>query len=312
MALPITHGAARIPISGATVPSKYSPRGGFSNFTHMEHGPFHLHEKATRAHRHSPATSTHAEDSPRARPVFKATALPPAPRNAGAFQQFRYALDPFEALQERRRADAKAWRQKVVGSAFLAGGSTRGGKRNLRLRLPELRQQLHRTLRDDWQSFRGLVADERGLLLAAFEVRHHPLSRLPPPPAQVLPPSNSRPPSRALPRCARAVGGGAQGRSAGGTPLIHEPAPTPAPGRGRVWRHARWEPLGSAPAECRRGWAYLRRGWRGECYTPSVRDPPPLGAERPQPAPALPAWAWTPARAWTRTQASRLSYPHLA
>ena len=38
------------------------------------------------------------------------------------------------------------------------------------MRLPELRTQLHRTFRNDWQSYRGLTLDERGMLVAGFAV----------------------------------------------------------------------------------------------------------------------------------------------
>ena len=168
--------AARVPVSGALVPGKYSSLRGFSNFEYIEE-PFEILEKSRLAHIHpasqpsrpTSAAGSNALASPR--PVFKTSALPPAPRNAGAFQQFRYALDPFEALETQRRVESHSQREKVIASAFLAGGNARGGgKRSLRLRMPELRTQLHRTLLIDWQQcYRGLVVDQRGMLLAAFE-----------------------------------------------------------------------------------------------------------------------------------------------
>jgi len=159
--------AARIPVAGATVPGKYSMLRGFSNFTYME-DPFELSEKERRSTRGSRPSS--ASEQLNARPVFKTTALPPAPRNAGAFQQFRYALDPYELRDEKRQEAARREKEKMGPGSFLAGGNARSGGGARRLRLPELRTQLHRTFRNDWQCYKGLTVDERGMLVAAFAV----------------------------------------------------------------------------------------------------------------------------------------------
>ncbi|KAL3905320.1 MAG: hypothetical protein SGPRY_010954, partial [Prymnesium sp.] len=64
---------------------KYSPLRGFTHFTYMEE-PFIDHEKMRALlSRGSSAFSAASVQSPR--PPFKTTALPPAPRNAGTFQQ---------------------------------------------------------------------------------------------------------------------------------------------------------------------------------------------------------------------------------
>eukprot|EP00966_Prymnesium_polylepis_P200138 4638078-Prymnesium_polylepis.1 len=169
--------AARIPVAGTVVPGKYSLLKGFSHFSYME-DPFELGERERRASRgpSRPGTAgsdtpgTHASPSPR--PVFKTTALPPAPRNAGAFQQFRYALDPYELKDEKRQEAARREKAKLAAGAFLAGGNARSGGGARRLRLPELRTQMHRTFRNDWQCYRGISVDEKGMLVVAFAVEN--------------------------------------------------------------------------------------------------------------------------------------------
>lgn len=103
----------------------------------------------------------------RAGAAFCARAVPPAPKQAGAFQRFRYSLDPYEAQEDTKRQERQE-RQKTLAGAFSAGGNARDGKRLLKQRMPELRNQLLRTLRADWPSFRRVSIDERGCLLAVF------------------------------------------------------------------------------------------------------------------------------------------------
>lgn len=103
------------------------------------------------------------------RPAFVSRAsLPPAPKQAGAFQRFRYSIDPFEAAEDHKRNELKKDRSKTIGGAFSAGGNARDGKRALKRRMPELRKQLTLALRADWNSFQRIVVDERGVLLALF------------------------------------------------------------------------------------------------------------------------------------------------
>ena len=59
-------------------------------------------------------------------------------------------------------------RVKTIGGAFSAGGNARDGKRALKIRAPELKTQLLKTLRADWPSFMKISLDERGVLLASF------------------------------------------------------------------------------------------------------------------------------------------------
>ena len=123
--------AARVPVSGAVVPGKYSALGGFSHFAYME-DPFENAEKERRSTRSSRPMSATNSASASPRPVFKTHALPPAPRNAGAFQQFRYAVDPYELKDARKLEAIQKAKDKLCGGAFLAGGNARGGKTMLR------------------------------------------------------------------------------------------------------------------------------------------------------------------------------------
>ena len=49
-----------------------------------------------------------------------------------------------------------------------AGGNARDAKRSLKIRAPELKAQLLKTLRADWPSFVRVGWDVRGLLIASF------------------------------------------------------------------------------------------------------------------------------------------------
>ncbi|KAL1515595.1 hypothetical protein AB1Y20_002215 [Prymnesium parvum] len=160
--------AARVPISGAVVPGKYSPIRGFSHFSYIE-DPYHPPEQPSI---HPPSTPCSVVGSDAPRPVFKTPALPPAPRNAGTFQQdraFRYAIDPYELKEEKKLEAARKEREKkLMGSAFKAGGRAPSTDRTLRLRAPEMRTQLHRTFRHDWPCYQGLTTDGRGMITATF------------------------------------------------------------------------------------------------------------------------------------------------
>ena len=133
-------------IRGAHMPSKYSSvKGrGFSVFEYFEQLPSEAPSpragppSAVVLRNASPRSSPRrVEASPLGdRPVFKHCALPPAPQQAGAFQRFRYAEDPYELLQDHKRQELRDFRSKAVGGAFSAGGNARDTRRNLKQRMP--------------------------------------------------------------------------------------------------------------------------------------------------------------------------------
>ena len=158
----------RMSVSGAVVPSRYSALGGFSSFQYMSE-PYERQERARNAGmRPISATSSVSHPNASPRPVFKTTALPPAPRHAGAFQQFRYTIDPYENRDAAKREAQEKNKALQLSAAFVAGGASKANRARLRSRLPELRAQLLRTLRNDWGCFRKLSLDARGYLLCHF------------------------------------------------------------------------------------------------------------------------------------------------
>lgn len=158
-------------IAGAVVPSRYSSIAGFSRFSYVS-DPFEATERCRRATLHGERSRPASGDSlgvgGSPRPLFKHCALPPAPKAAGAFQRFRYSVDPFEAEEDHKRAEKRHDAKQMLAGAFVAGGNARDEKRSLKRRMPELRMQLHRALQADWPSYLRVHTDERGVLLAAF------------------------------------------------------------------------------------------------------------------------------------------------
>ena len=160
------------PIKGAQVAGRYSALAGrgFSSFSYSVDGQSDPYEASERARRASSVRAPKQTLSPRlsARPPFKHTALPPAPKQAGTFQRFRYSIDPFEPRDEHKQP-LSGRASGAMSGLFIAGGNARDEKRSLRRRMPELREQLKRSLRSDWPSFAGLQLDERGVIIVLFD-----------------------------------------------------------------------------------------------------------------------------------------------
>jgi hypothetical protein len=157
-------------ITGAKLPTKYSAvKGrGFSTFEYM--GPYEGGDKPSPR---KAGASPRGEESSLPpdlanRPVFKHSALPPAPKNAGAFQRFRYTVDPFENFEDHKRREFLGTKSQPVAGAFNAGGNARDIRRNMKCRGPELLRAMKETLREDWPSFLRVETDDRGVLLAHF------------------------------------------------------------------------------------------------------------------------------------------------
>ena len=137
--------------------------GAFSRFTY-ESEPFDVAERQRQGKLVLPPC-TSAES---ARPLFKHCALPPAPMAAGAFQRFRYSIDPFELHEDHKREELRERAGKILAGAFVAGGNARDEKYTLKRRSVELRTHIALTLRADWPSFLRMHSDERGTLVAAY------------------------------------------------------------------------------------------------------------------------------------------------
>jgi len=102
-------------------------------------------------------------------PIFAYRALPRAPKEAGSFERFRYSTNPFEALQEHNWQHAQKERAKIRAGQFKPGGKGLDAKRrSLKLRAPELKAAVFKTLQHDWPSFLRVDTDDRGVLLACF------------------------------------------------------------------------------------------------------------------------------------------------
>jgi hypothetical protein len=160
-----------IAIAGAVVPGRYSSMSGaFSRFTYEadDYEAVERQRQGKSAVRMSRSVASESDAAPSPRPLFKHCALPPAPKAAGAFQRFRYSIDPFEIKEDHKREELRQGAGKMLAGAFVAGGNARNEKRSLKRRSPELRAQITHALRADWPSFLRVSADERGTLLAAF------------------------------------------------------------------------------------------------------------------------------------------------
>lgn len=136
-------------VRGANIPSKYSSlKGrGFSCFEYFEQ---------PRSPRNPPPISPRPQltllndgSSPQGgggilsdRPIFKHSALPPAPQQAGSFQRFRYSTDPYELNEDYKRSELRTTRTKTLSGAFSAGGNARDERRMLKRRAPVRRLPL--------------------------------------------------------------------------------------------------------------------------------------------------------------------------
>ena len=167
-----------VPIRGAVVPSsKSSPRAGrgFSTFAYSIDGKVDSYEAAERERNgrarasHSGSTVSSPRDVLQSRPVFAARAVPHAPKQAGAFQRFRYSVNPFEDKEDITREESHRVKARALGGPFKSGGNARNEKQALQRRGPELRSRLSVTLRGDWPSFLKIIEDERGVMHALFD-----------------------------------------------------------------------------------------------------------------------------------------------
>ena len=166
-----------LPVTGTVTPKKFSTLSGrgFSTYVYSHDGKAEPYEASERermsASRPGSAAGGSVAVGGSPRPVFSTRALPAAPKQAGAFQRFRYSIDPFERREDSARASLHAARQGSVGGAFVAGGNARDEKRALRTRLPELRAALVAALQHDWPSFVKVLVEEGsgGVLLALFD-----------------------------------------------------------------------------------------------------------------------------------------------
>ena len=128
-------------VKGASIPGKYSSlKGrGFSSFEYFEQRPEAATSPRSVHTLASVSPRAAAEDGPSSlsgRPVFKHSALPPAPKQAGAFQRFRYSVDPYEALEDHKRSELRDTKARSIAGAFSAGGNARDGRRLLKRRAP--------------------------------------------------------------------------------------------------------------------------------------------------------------------------------
>jgi len=128
-------------VNGANIPSKYSSlRGrGFSCFEYFEQKPGSS-PRATGSPRRelvlmNDGSSLHGGSGMLSdRPIFKHSALPPAPQQAGSFQRFRYATDPYERNEDHKRHELRETKTKTIAGSFMAGGNARDERRMLKRR----------------------------------------------------------------------------------------------------------------------------------------------------------------------------------
>ena len=118
-------------IQGALIPNQYSQlRGrGFSCFEYTEEPP--LPSLRLSAPAGSPRNALRHDGSSADRPVFKHSALPPAPNQAGSFQRFRYTTDPYERLEDFKRVELHETKAKTIAGSFAAGGNARDTRKML-------------------------------------------------------------------------------------------------------------------------------------------------------------------------------------
>lgn len=157
--------AARIPITGAVTPKRFSAvTKGFSRFEYIS-DPY----DGDRQGMASGVTD---------RPVFKCSAMETAPKQSGTFQRFRYAVDPYERFEQQQKGMLIERDAKLVGERrFVAGGNARDPKTLLRRRVPELRMQLHQLLRNDWANFWKIAEDSLGMIMVLFSADRLTLER---------------------------------------------------------------------------------------------------------------------------------------
>ena len=138
---------------------------GFSAFTYEPSEREALPPKLT----YSGGRKARPQSAAAEKPIFMCRALPMAPRQAGAFQRFRYSVNPFEAFQDITFQEEQRQRSLIRAGSFRPGGK---GKRadsfRLKLRAPELKADLQARLKKDWPSFIAIRTDERGIILACF------------------------------------------------------------------------------------------------------------------------------------------------
>ena len=140
---------------GTIIPHKYSAMKGrgFSSFLY-DSSPPTASKQAKNQHNARAEFAAASSRPPRPQSAPWLSSLPMQPKQAGAFQRFRYTINPYEALQESNWQYAKKEHAKIRAGAFKPGGKGADARRrSLKLRAGELMADLLATLRADWPSF---------------------------------------------------------------------------------------------------------------------------------------------------------------
>mmetsp|Transcript_28492 Transcript_28492/g.93085 ORF Transcript_28492/g.93085 Transcript_28492/m.93085 type:complete len:346 (-) Transcript_28492:418-1455(-) len=100
---------------------------------------------------------------------FKRTALPPVPKSAGSFNEFEYAIDPFELKDEQLKAERLERNMKTLHGPVRAAGHASPGEQ-CKMRRDEALGQLERVLKADWaEGFLRVFEDDLGLIVCCFD-----------------------------------------------------------------------------------------------------------------------------------------------
>eukprot|EP00241_Pyramimonas_parkeae_P005082 CAMPEP_0114229492 /NCGR_PEP_ID=MMETSP0058-20121206/2936_1 /TAXON_ID=36894 /ORGANISM="Pyramimonas parkeae, CCMP726" /LENGTH=364 /DNA_ID=CAMNT_0001340571 /DNA_START=260 /DNA_END=1354 /DNA_ORIENTATION=- len=100
---------------------------------------------------------------------FKVQALPSIPKHTGAFNEFEYALDPYEAAEEQTKIEVRRQNSQVKYGALKAGGKIQRDE-HMKSRTEEMIGQLSGTLKKDWPaSFLRTFEDPQGLIVVCYD-----------------------------------------------------------------------------------------------------------------------------------------------
>lgn len=103
---------------------------------------------------------------------FKTQALPPVPSHAGSFNEFEYAIDPFEGRDEYLKGLKDRDEQKILHGPIRAGGCVATAEQT-KIRANEAVESLRGTVGREWpEIFVDAFQDSAGCLVLCFDRVH--------------------------------------------------------------------------------------------------------------------------------------------
>lgn len=149
--------------SGMVRPNKHSAAPGvFSNYEYQYSEYDRVKEQRAQDEREEKSKRIHQEE-------FKCTALPAIPKSTGAFNEFEYSLEPYEASEDIQKIEKQRQDAKILFGAMKAGGKVQSDE-SLKIRAHECIAALTKVFQKEWpKAFLRVFEDDQGLVVICFD-----------------------------------------------------------------------------------------------------------------------------------------------